>query len=105
MAERKEPETILDPATLEPVAEGVKQVLNEFDKPTADAKKIPLTACPCGQVPETLMVELAPRSKLGKVQGDCCGYWIIEFKAAFNETPQQVAIRAKTAWQAALRQP
>ncbi len=104
MAEQPpQPETILDPETLEPVKEGVKQALNEFEQPAADAEKVPLTPCPCGAVPEGLLVELQPRSKYGRVQGDCCGDWMIEFKAAFNEAPEQVALRAKAAWEAAQR--
>ena len=37
-----------------------------------------LAPCPCGVVPENLLIEMPERAKYGRTMGDCCGEWSVE---------------------------
>ena len=88
--------------------------MNDQDKPQAEgaptppAPQIPppqppLAPCPCGQVPERLMIEMPQRAKYGLAMGDCCAEWAVEFRNGYTDNPNETAARAREAWDAAPR--
>ena len=64
-----------------------------------------LACCPCGQIPETLIVaEAAPYVGRGMVMGHCCGKWIVEFLTnGASIGHRENSMRAREAWNAAPR--
>lgn len=43
-----------------------------------------ILACPCGKVPESLVVEANGQgAKWANVYGSCCGEWKIEFRTKY----------------------
>ena len=40
-----------------------------------------LKKCPCGRYPNKLAIEAGSSCKWAFVYGDCCGSWLVEFKA------------------------
>jgi hypothetical protein len=71
------------------------------------AKKQPETpkraVCPCGQHPEDLMINLPQGAKYGQVAGNCCGDWILEFKAGYPKSNEHLVQIASQAWEDAPR--
>ena len=63
----------------------------------------PLRVCPCGEVPENLVVEIQSNGKYGYVFGTCCGQWLIEFRNGMSKEPETTAKRAQAAWTAGPR--
>ena len=59
--------------------------------------------CPCGEIPGTLIIEINQDGKYGRVLGDCCGEWAIEFKIGVGRTKDQAALKAQVAWNEAPR--
>lgn len=62
-----------------------------------------LHACPCGQVPTNLMIEVAERGKYGRTMADCCGMWEVEFRNGFATDAATTNRRAIEAWNRAPR--
>ncbi len=64
-----------------------------------------LAPCPCGQVPEKLIVEYSGQgSKWAMVNGYCCGEWNIEFRTYYEPLDSEKIMRlAREAWNAAPR--
>lgn len=60
-------------------------------------------SCPCGQIPEDLIIEVAERAKYGLVMGDCCGAWSVEFRNGYQKDPDVTNRLAATAWNSAPR--
>lgn len=63
----------------------------------------PLAPCPCGKVPERLMIEMPQRAKYGLTMGDCCASWAVEFRNGYTDDPNKTADLARQAWQEAPR--
>ena len=64
----------------------------------------PLNPCPCGQVPERLIVSDDDVDGCAYVWGSCCGQWKIVFYAGEDgvNSPECMAL-AREAWNAAPR--
>ena len=65
--------------------------------------KIDLEPCPCGKVPEGLMIEMQERGKYGRTMGDCCAEWAVEFRNGYTADQQETLKKAAAAWNAAPR--
>ena len=65
---------------------------------------IDLKPCPCGKVPERLLITGAERSRWREVDGDCCGHWMLEFRSDYlaDDDPELME-RAIEAWNSAPR--
>jgi hypothetical protein len=63
-----------------------------------------LAPCPCGVVPENLLIEMPERAKYGRTMGDCCGEWSVEFRNGYTTDPNLTTERARRAWNEAPRQ-
>lgn len=66
----------------------------------------PLAPCPCGIVPEVLLLEMPERAKYGRAIGHgngCCGEWGIEFRNGYTADPDESAEKARKAWDKAPR--
>ena len=59
--------------------------------------------CPCGEVPEDLIIRVPQGSKYGTVAGQCCGDWVLEFKAGYPKSNEELSNQAEVAWNAAPR--
>jgi hypothetical protein len=59
--------------------------------------------CACGEVPAELAINLPPGSKYGHVAGNCCGDWMLEFKAGYPKDNEALLAKAVAAWNAAPR--
>ena len=63
-------------------------------------EKLELRACPCGQVPTGLYIELLTTTdmgaKMGAAAGSCCGTWRVEFlnRYAKGEDSLKLAVQA-----------
>lgn len=58
--------------------------------------------CPCGKVPEQLMLEIDERNKLGRASCPC-GAWGVEFLRGFEKEPEKILDKAQQAWDSAPR--
>ena len=63
-----------------------------------------IARCPCGEVPERLVIQPDGGGKWASASGDCCGYWSIEFRANYKapDSPECIALAAR-AWHDAPR--
>jgi len=59
--------------------------------------------CPCGAVPEKLMLQVSEKSKLGFASGSCCDDWKIEFLRGNATDPEVILDKAQLAWDSARR--
>jgi hypothetical protein len=64
----------------------------------------PYARCPCGKVPDAIIVECQERAKWGRVMGNCCAEWSLEFKNNYMSDPQETQRRASKAWNEAPRE-
>ena len=63
-----------------------------------------LNPCPCGETPTALIVECEDRAKWGRVAGNCCNDWIVEFRNGYAaEGSAESMERAAEAWNSAPR--
>jgi len=63
-----------------------------------------LAPCPCGQVPEKLIVDASEHARCALVSGYCCGEWAIGFRTNRSKFDSEENIRrAREAWNAAPR--
>jgi hypothetical protein len=72
------------------------------ETPPEEPKRI-FKQCPCGKVPEKLVLEVDQQSKLGRAMGDCCATWAVEFLRGQTTDPEQILDKAHAAWDAAPR--
>lgn len=63
----------------------------------------PLRPCPCGQVPNRLILEMQRQAKYGNALGECCANWAVEFRNGFTADQEESVVRATEAWNAAPR--
>ena len=79
----------------------------EQDNPPDEIESAPAIAgCPCGQPVTSLNITEGSSAKYAFVSGDCCGYWMIEFRT--NHLPisdTRIAKFARRAWNDAPRAP
>jgi hypothetical protein len=68
----------------------------------ADAKRI-YVACPCGEVPEQLILEVNQESKVGRASCGACGTWGVDFLRGVAREPEAILDKAQAAWDAAPR--
>jgi hypothetical protein len=47
-------------------------------------KRVKPKMCPCGKVPDALIVEAGSTAKDAVVSGNCCNEWLIEFSTNFH---------------------
>ena len=60
-----------------------------------------LKRCPCGQVPNSLIIqELELGSRYKRAVPDCCKAWHIEFRVGYTKEDQEIMRLAKEAWNA-----
>lgn len=70
-----------------------------------NAKKLETYArCPCGQVPTDIMINMPQGSKYGTVAGNCCGDWMLEFKAGYPKDNNHLIVLATNAWNSLSRE-
>ncbi len=64
-----------------------------------------LAACPCGKVPTSLHIKLSGEGyKYAIASPDCCGDWLIEFRADYLPfDSEECQRRAREEWNAAPR--
>ena len=63
-----------------------------------------LAPCPCGQIPEKLIVDDSGHARCALVAGYCCGEWAIGFRTNRSKFDSEENIRrARVAWNAAPR--
>jgi hypothetical protein len=64
-----------------------------------------LLPCPCGKTPDRLTITAETRTpKYAHCSGDCCGDWLIEFRADYAEPDTNACqSRAAASWNAAAR--
>lgn len=64
-----------------------------------------LKPCPCGKIPEALIiVENGQGAKWAVASGDCCGEWMIEFRTHYNKFgSKECRDLANAAWNEAPR--
>lgn len=93
--------------TLDPVAAGVLAAIeDEGANGIPEPEVIELRACPCGEVPKGLYVELANPTEMGAKMGaasaSCCGSWRVEFLNRFAQGEDSLRL-AVAAWNEAPR--
>ena len=60
--------------------------------------------CPCGKVPDKLILEVDQNSKVGRA--NCpCGEWGVDFLRGVESEPERILDKAHAAWDAAPRAP
>lgn len=59
--------------------------------------------CPCGETPTDLIISVPRGSKYGRVEGNCCAVWSMEFLAGFPKDQADLQQRAMSAWNLAPR--
>lgn len=74
------------------MSDDVTPIAGEQEKPPIYA------TCPCGETPAELFVRLPKGSKQGIVAGNCCGDWLLEFKAGYPKDDADLLERGKMAW-------
>jgi hypothetical protein len=84
------------------VTEGVAAAIAGEQPPVSEIKEV-YARCACGQVPAELAINLPTNSKYGHVAGNCCGDWILEFKAGYPKSNEHLVKIATDAWNAAPR--
>jgi hypothetical protein len=63
-----------------------------------------LLPCPCGKTPQSLNIISLNQSKWGRVSGNCCGEWEIEFRQQYLEIDsEECKALAIEAWNSAPR--
>jgi hypothetical protein len=62
-----------------------------------------LQPCPCGTIPENLVIEVRERAKYGLVSGSCCSEWHVEFRNGYTDDNALTTSRAADAWNQAPR--
>jgi len=75
------------------VHEAIKTALTDAGIP-----QITLAPCPCGEVPNGLIMECSERAKFGRAAGQCCGSWYIEYFNRFESDQNKMLAYAVTAW-------
>lgn len=86
-------EAAIDPGT---VHEAFKKAL--ADDPTEIPPQITLAPCPCGEVPNGLIMECSERAKFGRAAGQCCGSWYVEYFNRFEGDQNKMLVNAVKAW-------
>ncbi len=71
------------------------------EAPEAPPKRV-YQPCPCGKVPEQLMLEVNEQNKLGRALCPC-GVWGLEFLRGFEKDPEKILDKAQQAWDSAPR--
>lgn len=59
--------------------------------------------CPCGQVPEQLIIEIPQQGKIGRASCGTCGAWGIEFLRGVTQDNEVILDKAHAAWDSAPR--
>lgn len=59
--------------------------------------------CPCGVVPEQLMLEVDRNAKVARASCGTCGTWGVDFLRGLSTEPEQILDKAQLAWDAAPR--
>lgn len=72
------------------------------NRPEEPVKRV-FKACPCGQVPERLLLEINRDSKVGRATCGTCGTWGLEFLRGHEEDPERILDKAQAAWDAGPR--
>ena len=68
----------------------------------ADTKRI-YQPCPCGAVPEQLVLEVNQESKVGRATCGNCGVWGVDFLRGLAREQEPILDKAQAAWDAAPR--
>lgn len=77
--------------------------------PTSDAEPVVETEkrvylpCPDGSIPEKLIIEVNQDSKIGRVSGDSCPDWGVDFLRGNTVDQEKILDKAQAAWNAAPR--
>ena len=66
-------------------------------------KKRIYTPCPCGAVPEQLLLEVNQESKVGRVTCGTCGVWGLDFLRGHEREQEGILDKAQASWDAAPR--
>lgn len=83
-------------------AKGPDAAVKDPPPPPPPPKRL-FVACPCGKIPEKLILEMNQESKVARAVGGCCGSWAIEFLRGFETEPEAILDKAHAAWDAAPR--
>jgi len=75
------------------VHEAIKNALTDAGIP-----QITLAPCPCGEVPDGLIMECSERAKIGRAAGQCCGSWYVEYLNRFEGDQNKMLVNAVKAW-------
>lgn len=67
------------------------------------AKERTYKPCPCGKVPEQLIIEIPQQGKLGRAVCGICGEWGVDFLRGMTQDPESILDKAQAAWDAAPR--
>lgn len=59
--------------------------------------------CPCGQVPEQLIIEIPQQGKIGRASCGTCGTWGVEFLRGVTSENEVILDKAQAAWDSAPR--
>jgi hypothetical protein len=70
---------------------------------TEEPKRI-YAQCPCGAIPEQLVLEVPQQGKIGRASCATCGTWGVEFLRGVSQEPEMILDKAHAAWDAAPRQ-
>jgi hypothetical protein len=60
-------------------------------------------ACPCGVVPEQLLLEVPQQGKVGRATCGTCGVWGMDFLRGHTQDPEAILDKAHAAWDSAPR--
>jgi hypothetical protein len=64
-----------------------------------------IKSCSCGRLPDSLIItDNGQGTKYANVAGNCCGEWMIEFRANYNDLNSEKCMQlAASAWNNAPR--
>lgn len=62
-----------------------------------------LKKCPCGDIPESLLIEEGSSCKYSFTCGMCCNEWSVEFRTTYTNDEDKLMSLAIDAWNSAKR--
>lgn len=87
----------------ETIANAAAAAAGQGPLPVAEPKKRIFQPCPCGAVPEVLMLEVDRNAKVAHASCGTCGTWGVDFLRGLSQEPEDILDKAQLAWDAAPR--
>lgn len=91
------------PATATPETKLPPAIVTGKGREEVKADKRIYLPCPCGAIPEQLLLEVNQESKVGRVTCGNCGSWGVDFLRGHAREQEDILDKGQAAWDAAPR--